>query len=162
MKKFICKRCEDCCIFKNEEETPLVFYWEKEELEKLASKKGLSLSFKEYLVVDEPNGKFVYIYRWIIDGKCVFLEGNRCTIHEEKPISCKMFPIVIGIPGDRMYLSLRCVWIKENMDYITPENFPHIFDEFKIAAKVLGMVTEFFRIAKENGWKVEITESKVA
>lgn len=157
MKKFVCKRCEDCCIFKEEEEAPLVFYWEKERLEELALKRGSSLSFKEYLAVIESNGdRFTYIYKWIIDGKCVFLEGNRCTIHEEKPISCKMFPIIIEVPGNRMYLSLRCNWVRENAEQIDPSNFPQIFDEFKIAVKVMGMITEFLKIASENAWKVEI------
>ncbi len=152
--KFACKRCPDCCFFRKEEEMPLIFYWEKEELEKIAEERGLKLSFKNFLVVETPQEEFVYIYRWIINGKCPFLNGVDCTIHNRKPLSCRMFPLVVEIPKNRVYLSLRCRWVREHIRELSPADLPYVFEEIEIAAKVIGMVNDFLRIAKENGWKI--------
>jgi len=156
IEKFVCMRCPDCCVFEDKEEMPLVFYWEKKELEAIAQRRGYELSFDEFLVVDDGTGGFTYIYRWIIRGQCPFLEGVNCTIHEKKPLACRMFPLIVEIPQNRVYLSLRCRWVRKNIEMLKSERLPYIFDELEIAAKVIGMISEFLKIARENGWGIRI------
>ena len=143
---------------------PLVFYWEKETLERLAMRViGKPLKFRKYLVVDEGSNVFVYIYRWIIDGRCPFLSGNLCMIHNDKPISCKIFPLVVDVLGSRIYLTGRCNWVMNHRSDIVPERIPSIFEEFEMAVKVLAMVREFINFAKSKGWRIlcYISESEV-
>ncbi|MEX0567681.1 MAG: YkgJ family cysteine cluster protein [Candidatus Njordarchaeota archaeon] len=154
--KFVCKKCPDCCIFSSEEETPIVFYWEKEQLEKIASKKEKSLHFKKLLVVFDGEDEFVYIYRWAISGRCPFLNDNLCMIHKEKPIACKMYPLGIQIPENRLYISGKCRWVQENKDQINVEDLHNIFSEFELALKVMIMLKNFFDEAKKRGWTIKV------
>lgn len=154
IQKFICMMCEDCCFFKQEEDMPIVFYWEKERLSEYGSSIGVKLRFKDFLTVDDGKEKFTYLYRWVIDGKCPFLRDNLCIIHKDKPLSCKIYPLIVEVPESRIHVSARCKWVESNMENIDPQDVPQIFDEFKIAVSMLAMVLKFMDIAKQNGWKI--------
>ncbi len=84
---------------------PIVFEDEKEKLEKLGQKE-----FREIIF-----GK-LKLYRWIIRGRCPFNdpETGLCKIHEDKPLSCKMFPLNLRIKGSEasIELSFGCSWVK--------------------------------------------------
>jgi len=146
--------CVDCCVFDNIADCPLVFYWEKELLESEAIKRNITLKFQPYLVVRDGESEFVYMYRWIINGRCPFLKGSICSIHANKPLSCRIFPLITDIEKSRIYISSRCRWILENRDYIIVENVAQQFDEFSIAVKTMAMLKEFLELAKEYGWEI--------
>ncbi len=103
----------ECCKFEREEDMPVVL---EEEVARLREN-GVELIFKPYA---ERRG--VKLYRWIIEGWCPFYKG-RCTIHQKKPLACKMFPLALGHGGE-VYLSEKCLWVQLNgpkpLDY-----FPH-------------------------------------
>lgn len=155
---FSCKKCPNCCIFNCEEETPIVFYWEKELLEKIAKDRNLSLRFKKLVSIFDGEDMFIYIYKWLIHGKCPFLSGNLCSIHEIKPISCKMFPLGIKIPENQIYVSGKCRWVLENRKHVKIENIHKIFSEFDLAIKVMLMLKNFFEEAKRRGWSIIISK----
>ena len=83
-----------------EEEIPLL----KNEAEKI----GVELHFQPY---GEYNG--IKLYKWVIDGWCPFYRG-KCTIHEKKPLSCRMYPLVLNLKTGEVYLSEKCLWVKIN------------------------------------------------
>ena len=139
---------------------PLVFYWEKEELCKYAEEIGAKLRFQKFISVNDGNGEFVYIYRWIIDNRCPFWRNNKCIIHPNKPLSCKIFPLVVRIPSPGILVSSKCRWVRENSEHIAPEKIPSIFDEFSPAVKMLAMLQKFLEIASKNGWEITIFDSQ--
>ena len=134
----------------------MVFYWERDELNRIAEAMGKKLRFEEFLSIFDGSEKFVYIYRWLIEDACPFLEANRCMIHENKPLSCKIFPLIIRIPDLAVIVSSRCRWVRMNSERIKPENIPTIFDEFFLAVKVLAMVDRFLSVARMNGWTINV------
>lgn len=65
---------------------------EKERLLRLAKKKKIELKIlPKKIIFDNKNAE---VYDWFIDKNiCPFLEGkNHCTIYNDKPEICKMFP----------------------------------------------------------------------
>jgi Fe-S-cluster containining protein len=41
------------------------------------------------------------------DGSCVFLENDRCTVHDTKPVGCRLFNICSEPSGDEEQQSIR-------------------------------------------------------
>ncbi len=127
----------DCCYFSDEGQTPTVFRDEMLRLEEEASRRGLSLSFKE---LGEFNG--VKIYRWIIKGWCPFFDrsSRRCVIHDRKPLACKMFPLVLDPNTGNIYLSENCIWVRQNG--------PKPLDDFPNEKGALMRVVRRLRLAR--------------
>ncbi|MCU7788061.1 YkgJ family cysteine cluster protein [Pyrobaculum sp. 3827-6] len=98
----------DCCKFETIEEAPVVLEDEIPILTKEAEKIGVKLTFREYGFY---NG--VKLYKWVIEGWCPFYKG-RCTIHEKKPLACRMYPLVLNLKTGEIYLSDKCLWVKIN------------------------------------------------
>lgn len=117
---FECLFCERCCYFEGEEQCPVVFPDEAERLRSLAPRVGASLEFKELKV----NGR--KMYRWLIRGYCPFYdeERKRCTIHEEKPLACKMYPLLYNPKTGEVIISRDCPWVRDNPTKLQLENFP--------------------------------------
>ncbi len=134
---------------------PIVFYWERDMLLTLAKRRGIDLCFREYLSVDDGEDMFVFMYRWIID-RCPFLHKNICLIHRTKPLSCKMFPLVLSVPDCRLYLSAKCRWVSENISKVQADALHEVFDEFDVAIRVLCLVKEFLDEARRREWKVKV------
>ncbi|MEM2940734.1 MAG: YkgJ family cysteine cluster protein [Thermoproteota archaeon] len=82
---FKCKLCGwKCCSLHPE--------ISEEDLERI---RRVSPFFKPYL---SPEGKMLLMSD---KGYCPFLEKGRCTIHEHKPVLCKIYPFY---PVNRMFL----------------------------------------------------------
>jgi Fe-S-cluster containining protein len=109
----------DCCKFECFEDMPVVLEEEIRTLTREAEKLGVRLKFVPY---GEYNG--VKLYKWIIEGRCPFYKG-RCTIHEKKPLACRMYPLVLNLKTGEIYLSEKCLWVKQNgpkpLDYFPAE-----------------------------------------
>lgn len=122
----------DCCKFEKIEEMPIVTEEEVEILQKEAAKRKISL---EFTPVGRHNG--VTLYRWIIEGWCPFYK-NKCSIHEKKPLSCKIYPLVVNLKTGEIYLSERCLWVKLNgprdLDYfpVEKENLKKLVVKLKL------------------------------
>jgi len=74
------------------------------------SKLRRDLVFKELGIY-----KGVKLYRWIVEGKCPFLDDKKtCTIHDRKPAACEMYPLLLNLSTGEVYLSDACLWVKLN------------------------------------------------
>jgi Fe-S-cluster containining protein len=48
-----------------------------------------------------------------IDGACYFLEKGRCTIYNNRPEGCKLYPIVMNVDGDQVGIDDDCRYSEE-------------------------------------------------
>ncbi|MEM1598382.1 MAG: YkgJ family cysteine cluster protein [Pyrobaculum sp.] len=108
----------ECCKFESLEDMPVVLEEEIPLLKNEAEKIGVELHFQPY---GEYNG--IKLYKWVIDGWCPFYRG-KCTIHEKKPLSCRMYPLVLNLKTGEVYLSEKCLWVKINGPKPL-DHFPH-------------------------------------
>ncbi len=154
---FQCLFCgRDCCSFKREEDMPLVFPWEKRLLEKKAGERGLSLVFKPYITYRISEGYYaVLMYRWIINGTCPFLdEKGLCSIHKEKPLACRMYPLLLGWDDGTLRVSGACPWIRDNLDKIRGADPSRVFpEEFKAVVEAAAILDNASKLAGRNGWE---------
>ncbi len=135
--KFKCYRCFHCCFFTSPNEYPIITESEMKKLEEVSHKYNVRLQFK-YL-----GGIF---YLWIINGFCPFYDiaNNSCKIHKQKPISCKMFPLLLNIRTGEVHISYLCDWVQANLrkENIDPQEVVKAFkSELEVAIKLYNQVT---------------------
>lgn len=148
MSTFRCvKTCGyKCCSFQSEEETPLVYPWEKRFIENLVGKQ----LFKPYMCYSKGRTLAVLLYRWVINGVCVFLKENECLIHSDKPLSCKMYPLIIGLDDNTLRMSSLCPYASLEEARLRPEDY--FSEEYRVALKnyvLLKLVDEYMM---SYGW----------
>lgn len=90
--KFLCIMCGKCCLGTEMELLP-------EDVERIMA---LGYSLEEFARFDGEKWRLRNI-----DGHCVFLDvrTNRCTIYEERPIGCRIYPIQYD---DHPYVDRSC------------------------------------------------------
>ncbi len=133
---------------------PLVLPWERRRLLKYRD----DLVFKPYLTYRvNPKLYAVLLYRWIIKGKCPFLRENRiCGIHREKPLSCKIFPLLIGLDDNTLRVSMACKVISRNPEEYQGDPFKVFPNEYPYALKTFMILKIIDEIAQTNNWRREI------
>jgi Fe-S-cluster containining protein len=163
VRRFQCLFCRECCYFEKEYEMPTVFPWEKRMLEELAEKMEVTLSFKPIMVFRDEAGRcIVALYRWIIHGYCPFLDRSsaRCRIHSVKPLSCRMYPLVLEIPTGKLMVSFKCKWVAEQGRQLaerlasSPELIAQVFpSEFNAAVEAYTEIMSILEYVKSKGLK---------
>lgn len=73
-----CQKCGDCCRMIQEHNHACV----------LTEKEARYTIYKEHCVWDKIQWVIPYDYK---KGSCPLLDGNRCSVHIYKPISCTKF-----------------------------------------------------------------------
>jgi len=122
MTRFKCLRCSHCCFFTGEHDYPVVLEGEVRVLEEEARKRGISLTF-----IRIANG----FYLWAIEGFCPFYDfaSASCTIHEKKPLSCRMFPLLLNIARGTLNVSLMCDWVYVNRERVFKGDVREMFPD---------------------------------
>jgi uncharacterized protein len=79
---FSCSRCLACCRNKKIQLNPY-------EIARLADNRGLSTAglISQYTT---SGGAFL---RFGQDGACVFLNGQGCSVHSDRPLVCRLYPL---------------------------------------------------------------------
>jgi len=87
------------------------------------------------------------LYRWVIKGYCPFYDyfTRSCRIHSEKPLACRMFPLLLDISGNRLMVSSLCSWVKKCSQVIISissekdivELFPGEYEALRELIKIL-------------------------
>jgi Fe-S-cluster containining protein len=107
---FACEKCARCCG--DTEDTVRHVLLLKTEAEKISNQTSKDIhEFAEEVYGFEP-----YIYEMKkTKRKCCFLENNRCTIYDTRPIICKFYPFELKNLGNDKYSFLfttKCNGIK--------------------------------------------------
>jgi len=79
---YACNRCLECCRFKKIQLNPY-------EIARLALNRGLSTT--EFIARHTTNGGTVL--RFLEDGACGFLDAQGCSVHPDRPLVCRLYPL---------------------------------------------------------------------
>ena len=130
---FVCSKCALCCG--DTEDTVRHVLLLETEAETIAKETSQDIkAFTEEVYGFEP-------YRYEMKkteavGKCFFLENNRCTIYEIRPIICRFYPFELKNLGNENYLFLfttKCSGIGKG-----PRLEREFFEQlFKVAADAM-------------------------
>jgi Fe-S-cluster containining protein len=60
------------------------------------------------------------LYKWVIRGYCPFYDSSTrsCRIHGEKPLACRMFPLLLDISENKLMVSSLCSWVKRCLERV--------------------------------------------
>jgi Fe-S-cluster containining protein len=48
-----------------------------------------------------------------LDGHCIFLADGRCSVHDDRPEGCRLYPLILDLSVDRVVLDAFCPWAKD-------------------------------------------------
>jgi len=150
LKTFTCIRDGVyCCSFQGDREPVMVFSWERKHLLKYDN----TLVFKPFYGYSDGVRKIIFIYHWVINGRCPFLNDmGLCTIHEFKPLSCRMFPLILGLSDNTLRVSLACKIIAENPEEYKGDPSVVFPNEFTHAVKTYIIIKIIEEMADNLGW----------
>ncbi len=135
--------CGLCCLCQPEVLAEERHFFEREHSRSLVRSKGP----EPYLALALKKGK----------GSCVFLNGRRCAVYENRPTYCRQFPYHIYV-GDKVKveldLSCRGVWTEKGVDAKAEaeEIVRKAEGRIRRAVREAGEVySEFYRNCREAG-----------
>ncbi|MHA1270811.1 MAG: YkgJ family cysteine cluster protein [Candidatus Helarchaeota archaeon] len=147
MIKFKCLRCGDCCHVKYLETDSgyiPIYLDELNNIKKIAKDMNINVEFRPDFVYADIIKKRLIItaYAMILKEKCVFYD-KKCRIYENRPITCKAFPILtFRIDSHRKMLHINngCRFVAQNLK-LYELNYSEIIEafpyEYEQAKKVL-------------------------
>lgn len=111
MKGDVCRMnsCSVCC---HETEMELTL----EDIDRISA-----LGRRDFMV--EKNGSRILRN---IDGHCIFLDGNDCTIYEHRPKGCTLYPLVMSMPERRPVLDEDCPY--RHLFAVDPDDIRELSD----------------------------------
>jgi Fe-S-cluster containining protein len=125
--RFECNRCGLCCGDTNQRTRHILLL--KNEAEKIS----LQTSQPIASFLDEISGKFPYVYevKKSMEGKCVFLENNHCTIYSLRPLICVFYPFELKFNEDKeshdFGFTVECPGINQGK-LLNKADFKRLFD----------------------------------
>jgi Fe-S-cluster containining protein len=101
--RFRCTKCGICCGDTKEKTRHILLL--KPEAEQIA--KATSKSILAFAEKIENQTPYVYeMKKTPEDGKCIFLENNRCTVYPLRPLICRFYPFELKTAHGRRYTFL--------------------------------------------------------
>jgi Fe-S-cluster containining protein len=110
--RFQCIKCGLCCGDTKEKTRHILLL--KTETEQIAT--ATSQPISQFTVKIKDKAPYSYEMKKTEDGKCVFLENNRCTIYAARPLICRFYPFELKIAhgGKHTFLyTLECPGINK-------------------------------------------------
>lgn len=119
--RFRCQGCGKCCL-RVKEGVPVdsqdafrIAKYLRDHGEDILCTDDFLARYAEPVLLDEC-GYFVYMLKTVgEENACIFLKDNRCTIHDENPRACRLYPFVVN-PDPRGLHS-----------YLLSREYPHHF-----------------------------------
>lgn len=87
---YVCRRCSRCCRNKLIQVNPY-------EIARLARNRGQSTG--EFRATSTEDGAGNYLRR-ATDGTCIFLGPEGCTVHADRPLVCRLYPLGRRVTAD--------------------------------------------------------------
>ncbi len=91
---------------------------------RVCRERGVEVRFRRVVINNRT------LYQLHIVGCCPLFdaESRSCTIHEVKPLACKMFPLLFNPSSMQVLISLECTWVRrtiEEVGYVDLSMFPN-------------------------------------
>jgi Fe-S-cluster containining protein len=48
-----------------------------------------------------------------VDEHCIFLVDGLCSVHDDRPEGCRLYPLILDLSVDRVVLDSVCPWARE-------------------------------------------------
>lgn len=48
-----------------------------------------------------------------VDGRCVFLVNGKCSVYDDRPEGCRLYPLILDLSVDRVLRDAFCPWSGE-------------------------------------------------
>jgi len=61
-----------------------------------------------YFVNDDHDLQLVNV-----NGHCIFLVDGRCSVHDDRPEGCRLYPLILDLSVDRVVRDAFCPWARE-------------------------------------------------
>jgi uncharacterized protein len=117
IKQFIpeefCLKCSGCCRFKEQNSvwSPCLLDEEIQDLlDKKIPKADISVDRKIQPIPNPQGEGFI----------CAFfdIKEDKCKIYELRPFECQLYPFLISLRGDKVYLTVEpsCLYVKERLN----------------------------------------------
>jgi Fe-S-cluster containining protein len=87
---YLCRRCRKCCHHKRIQLNPY-------EVARLARNRGLTTSAFRAAFTEDGAGLALPRTE---SGACVFLGGDGCTVHADRPLVCRLYPLGRHVSAD--------------------------------------------------------------
>ncbi len=116
--RFRCKMCGSCCRrLLNLEITAydIVEWWEKGRYDIIAHLVAIQDD-----VAKSYNVPLIFTFPRRGDGSCIYLRNNLCSIHDVKPLACRIYPFGLG-PNYELIIQEECQGLGEG-DVVDVEN----------------------------------------
>ena len=168
MSIFNCLRCGLCCRhvdqdFSERRYIP-IFYTEIKKLQCLAEELQVEIKIlPDLMYPDKLNQVFIITsYVLTFEECCGFFDQKKgCLIYEERPLTCKSFPITVWREdGNRKLLKVEttCSFVKKNLNLTLGKDFNELKsffpEEYQVAEKILmkgkEILYKIVRLEKEN------------
>jgi hypothetical protein len=129
--RYLCIKCGICCgDTKEKVRKILLLYTEAKRIAKVTSKP--IDEFAEEIAGHEP-----YVYamkKTVAEGKCVFLEKERCAVYASRPLVCRFYPFELRVASDGKHEFLytnECPGIGKGKR-LTGNYFRRLFRQLKV------------------------------
>jgi len=85
----------------------MIFEWEKKNLEKVAKDKKIEFKIEPGQTDYDSKSNTRIITTYAFKAKaCPFLKDKRCSIHPNRPLYCRAYPLLAKISKDKIKLNL--------------------------------------------------------
>jgi len=123
---FNCSRCGICCGDTEQKTRHILLLNDEPKI--IASKTSLEIIDFSYQISDKLP--FGYEMKKTIEGKCVFLKENQCTVYQIRPLICRFYPFELKFDEDKQLhvfnFALECPGIGHGRDF-NRINFKKLF-----------------------------------
>ena len=168
MSIFNCLRCGSCCKHVDQDYAERryipIFFDEINKLSKLAEEMELEINILPDLTYPDKLNNVCIITSYVLtfEELCSFFDKKKgCLIYQERPLTCKSFPITVWREdGHRKLLKVEtsCLFVKKNLNETLAKNFNELKNffpqEYKVAEEILAKGKEILykivRLEKEK------------
>lgn len=162
IKQFVpqefCLKCQGCCRFKEASSvwSPCLLGEEIQELLDKESIPAASISIDRRIQpIANPNG---------VDFICPFLSSrnNKCGIYDIRPFECQLYPFLINLRKDKVFLTvdLNCPYVCEKINTQEAKDYISYLSGYLNSPKQLEMLKDNPQIIQAYEEVREVAELK--